>query len=913
VGPWFSYDRVQWHRDQLLGLRSAGVDVILPVYSGSAADRASYAIKGLDCLVQAVKEAAQDRVIGGEQHSPAIGMQLDTAAMRRQYGAPPDLKSEEVQRAFYGMLREFFLHVPPELRAVVPRPADPARRGVIVLLNDASGFKDLDGTFAATASRRFEQEFGVGIVWLASADFQSRAPGLDGYVPPASDAKQPPARLPGIRVARVRPGYDNTAVAGSTKKVESRLNGRTYIQSWLEVLRSGADWVWIDSWNGFGDGTAVAPSLEFGVQFMDLTRAGSAQHRASRDVAAHIRWAALPEQMAPQTLYHVEALVANVGKQGWGSPARAGLSYRWFRDGKPVGDPGPVIMAGPVGPGATRRMTLGVTSPVANGSPLPAGDYELRLDMVRTTSDEGQRSQGAEGGGATTTTKKPSERSGRRARPATEPSRLAWFEDEGGASYRGSVRIGAPDAVRPSWLSSTLPSLMKSGSTYTVAVRVRNDGAAPLRYDEGAGIGYRWRRVGVDPRGGAARDEAVAPEGTRTPFPVDVPPGVAITVPVTVRVMGEGDRPLPVGDPKQGWAYQLEWDLFTGKEWASAAGGRTRREVAQVLPEDIGPRFLGSGLPNEMKAGSTVTAKFGLRNTGPEAWSPQRDRIAYHWFHFDGTEAVWSGEGPRLPAEVPPGETVVVPDLAVRVPDTPGPMYLVLDLKRGDVHASSTESTRSGDILVHPVLVTEGSMTPVDLTKSFDIDGISLDDNPSNGDLDGEGRTLPAESLPSYVWRPASSADAIVTDLYPSGLWARTLAKGATRVPFRFPPKRDGVKNAVRSAGQRIAVPEGRRRAVHFLATATAPHDPGAVTFVYADSSTSTQPLRMSLWTEGPRHDEAVAFTASHRHQKEGDDLAAPVYLYQYTLKPDAGKSLAAIVMPQSPAMKFFALTLEGN
>ena len=42
TGPWFSYDRTQWHKDQLPAMRAAGVDVILPVFRGDSAARATY-------------------------------------------------------------------------------------------------------------------------------------------------------------------------------------------------------------------------------------------------------------------------------------------------------------------------------------------------------------------------------------------------------------------------------------------------------------------------------------------------------------------------------------------------------------------------------------------------------------------------------------------------------------------------------------------------------------------------------------------------------------------------------------------------------------------------------------------------------------------------------------------------------
>ena len=46
AGPWFSYDRVQWHKEQLSDIVAAGIDVVLPVYWGDKADRAGFAAQG---------------------------------------------------------------------------------------------------------------------------------------------------------------------------------------------------------------------------------------------------------------------------------------------------------------------------------------------------------------------------------------------------------------------------------------------------------------------------------------------------------------------------------------------------------------------------------------------------------------------------------------------------------------------------------------------------------------------------------------------------------------------------------------------------------------------------------------------------------------------------------------------------
>src|SRR5205085_6853957 len=48
VGPWMSFDRAMWHKNQFQMMAAGGVDVALAVYRGDRENRRAYAIKGLD-------------------------------------------------------------------------------------------------------------------------------------------------------------------------------------------------------------------------------------------------------------------------------------------------------------------------------------------------------------------------------------------------------------------------------------------------------------------------------------------------------------------------------------------------------------------------------------------------------------------------------------------------------------------------------------------------------------------------------------------------------------------------------------------------------------------------------------------------------------------------------------------------
>jgi hypothetical protein len=265
------------------------------------------------------------------------------------------------------------------------------------------------------------------------------------------------------------------------------------------------------------------------------------------------------------------------------------------------------------------------------------------------------------------------------------------------------------------------------------------------------------------------------------------------------------------------------------------------------------------------------------------------------------------------------GETVIVPGVAVRVPDYNGPMYLVFDLQLGGSYASTGPSTRGADILVLAALITGGRQIPLDLTPVFDTDGISAVSNRADGDIDGKGETLPAELMPPYVLRPPLGTVPMQTNLYPCGLWDRIVGIRSTpqgpltdNVTFRFPDKRERVKNVVSCAGQRVELSTGPVTAIHLLGCATAADAAGTFTVLYKDGTTSQQPLTMSLWTALPRNGEHVAFVVPRRHAAQGNDPPGAAYLSHYTLHLEGAKALAGIVLPQNRAMKVFAITVEA-
>ena len=73
-------------------------------------------------------------------------------------------------------------------------------------------------------------------------------------------------------VATVTPGFDNYLIRGVNRLFEPRQDGRYYIDSWNIALRCDPDWIFITSWNEWYENSQIEPSVEYGTDYIILTR-----------------------------------------------------------------------------------------------------------------------------------------------------------------------------------------------------------------------------------------------------------------------------------------------------------------------------------------------------------------------------------------------------------------------------------------------------------------------------------------------------------------------------------------------------------------------------------------------------------------------------------------------------------------
>ncbi|MEX1363100.1 MAG: sulfatase-like hydrolase/transferase [Nannocystaceae bacterium] len=247
---------------------------------------------------------------------------------------------------------------------------------------------------------------------------------------------------------------------------------------------------------------------------------------------------------------------------------------------------------------------------------------------------------------------------------------LAWQPvREGLAWFPASDELVLVDVVGQSpwgWSLQVLEPFerMSAGDVAQVEVWLRNEGDQEWSVELGDAFSHRWY------------DEAgrMVAEGPRTPLPSPWLPGDA--EPLIAHVVA----------PSEPGRYRLVWEpVRDGVGWYGPA---TQSGAEQWV--EIGRPRLSWALESVESAGARWarrTDELGVvvRNTGAEAWSPERgDRLSYRWLDRRGEVLQADGLRTDLPGRVEPGDTV---RLAARVrgPDEPGRFVLELEMVREHV------------------------------------------------------------------------------------------------------------------------------------------------------------------------------------------------------------------------------------
>jgi len=77
-----------------------------------------------------------------------------------------------------------------------------------------------------------------------------------------------------ISCVTIIPGYDDSVQPSRKppRPITDRHNGDTYRVMWEEAIAANPDWVLITSWNEWHEGSEIEPSVEYGNQYLDITK-----------------------------------------------------------------------------------------------------------------------------------------------------------------------------------------------------------------------------------------------------------------------------------------------------------------------------------------------------------------------------------------------------------------------------------------------------------------------------------------------------------------------------------------------------------------------------------------------------------------------------------------------------------------
>ncbi len=255
----FSYTSVRWFKQQLTDMAAAGIDVALMVFWGSPAEHAPdtglhWSFAGLSKLVQ-----ARDELVREDRQPPRLGMFYDTSTLaNNHWHYHADLTTDFGRRFFYATVRDFYSCIPARHWAMMDGKP-------IVLLYSPAFAKKWDQSVLDFTKTEFPKEFAGRVPWIAPQDaWQLKGDGTCAWGGALA------FRNPGI--GELGPGYDHSAVPGRKPLVRDREGGKFYEESWRKFLRRPTNFVMIETWNEFHEGTDIAESREYGRQYIELTR-----------------------------------------------------------------------------------------------------------------------------------------------------------------------------------------------------------------------------------------------------------------------------------------------------------------------------------------------------------------------------------------------------------------------------------------------------------------------------------------------------------------------------------------------------------------------------------------------------------------------------------------------------------------
>ena len=265
--PLPSWRSPEWHRKQLQDMSAAGIDVVLPVYWGFDRPQDQWSTLGLPILAQGWREAKAQGL-----NPPLIGMFFDTSIVNKR-----DLTTPQGNAWFYANFKDFFSRIPRDEWANV------GGRPIASLFTSDFTDKVDQGTFDYVYSH-FQADFGVRPYIIREVSWDYPILGWIGsqrirdYQHPiqTENSYQWAAAIHGYinsgGVAEVGPGFNERGIPGRSGDFRDRAGGSFYRTNLQAAINSGKRIIAIETWDEMHEASDICESLEYGRQYIDITR-----------------------------------------------------------------------------------------------------------------------------------------------------------------------------------------------------------------------------------------------------------------------------------------------------------------------------------------------------------------------------------------------------------------------------------------------------------------------------------------------------------------------------------------------------------------------------------------------------------------------------------------------------------------
>lgn len=266
-----SFRDPDWYEKEFRDMLAAGVDVVLPDYWGEpgqydrrvapAPELNYFATEGIPPMVEAL-----DRLAAAGTPLK-IGLFLDTTILNNA-----DLTTDQGKRVFYASIRDYYSRIPPRHWAAIGgRP--------LVWLYDAQKVWRFDQSTFDNVTERFQQDFGGRSPFIVRELQWERTKNVEQDAPMRADglyawgaAPFGFATDPKFTIAQVGPGFSSVQFSRPGGILTDRQGGRYYEDQLRQALLSGRQIMAIETWNELGEASGILETVEYGRQYIDLTR-----------------------------------------------------------------------------------------------------------------------------------------------------------------------------------------------------------------------------------------------------------------------------------------------------------------------------------------------------------------------------------------------------------------------------------------------------------------------------------------------------------------------------------------------------------------------------------------------------------------------------------------------------------------